>query len=110
MWSSPAEVVTLVKSAYIHNANPAAARAVLGVQHVNPSWTVNLVDEELATGVKLSWEGWLVLNPGDIVYCYADSPDVGFWVSGATLLGPPAFPPASQSLEEFLDQAHITPA
>lgn len=93
-FTCPANHVTLVKSFYAYNPETQAAQAALTVTTPRfPAWLyVANLDMQGTNG--LSWEGWVVLNPGDSVFVTTNGPNIRGWVSGAVLAGAPQFTPA----------------
>lgn len=97
-WATPDGCVTLVKSAYVYQAGVAAANVTLEVGQ--PGMPTSLVIQKFAlpVGGEGAWEGWFVLHPSDYVFVRSDVISVVAWVSGAVLLGPPPFAPATREL------------
>lgn len=84
----PAGMTTIVKSVIVQSHNTASstvACAAISAGADNPN--VSLVTGDLAANSSDTWEGWLVLSPGDFVNAYASAGLVDFWVSGAELPG-----------------------
>jgi hypothetical protein len=90
----PANCVTLVKSAYFYNQSSAASIATLRLLPVGVAWALYLLNETLQQNALGSWQGWVALNPGDLIQIELTGFPMAGWVSGAVLLGPPPFPPA----------------
>lgn len=92
---SPAENVTLVKSAVLHNNGSVQTdvRLLVGLSDVPVTIIGPVVT--LQAGASGYWEGWFVLNPGDYVQVQSTASGVDALVSGAVLNGPPLFPPAA---------------
>jgi|SRR5215469_3214369 len=95
-FTCPANSVTLIKSAYFENTSASSVEAILQVD-ASPSGTfVRLFDQTLPTNTVANWQGWAVLNPGDLVLVVVSAAGIHGWVSGAVLTGPPPFPPVDQ--------------
>jgi hypothetical protein len=91
----PTGYVTLVKSAYMLNSSAAALDFILIVQAAGQSYGQIIVSETLQSLTEFAWQGWIVLNPSDLVGGSISGADGHFWLSGAVLAGAPQFPPAS---------------
>lgn len=97
-WYCPANTVTLVKSAYFDNTGTAAGTMnMFSRTGAGPS-DVHILYATIDPNTTLAWEGWCVLNPGEYLYCQPMAAGLGGHVSGAILLGPPPFPPATTLL------------
>jgi len=92
-FTCPAGCVTLVKSLYAMNVDSAAGSISFGVVHPGMLREVWLSLAVLEPQTPYSWEGWLVLNPGDGITLTLNHAAMSGWVSGAVLTGPPPFPP-----------------
>jgi hypothetical protein len=91
-WTSPAGYVTLVKS--INAIAGAAGDFEVGVRPAGGAFQMSFVVQNIALGVPLRWDGWLVLNPDDQLYVFTAAGSLDVWISGAVLAGPNQFPPA----------------
>lgn len=98
IWTTPDAHITLLKSCYVYQAGVAAAavslevsQAGLGTSLIVHSWTLEVAGHD-------SWEGWIVLNPGDVAWVRTDVAGLVGWMSGAVLAGAPLFPPATRAL------------
>lgn len=97
-WSTPDNCVTLVKSIFITNQDPASHTVLVRIGSADAGTGQTVYQKSLATGEVVWFEHWFVLNPHDFVYVNTDGPNTLVWVSGAVLLGPPPFPPAATIL------------
>jgi len=107
---SPANHVTLVKSAYFYNQAAADSTDVLlSVYDPEVGIIVRIFTGIVPAGKAVEWQGWAVLNPGQGVYMNVPA-DVSAWVSGAVLSGPAQFPPTIGSLTKPADAAVPPPS
>jgi hypothetical protein len=94
-WVCPDNTVTLVKT--IHSFNPTAIAAdALVLARVPTANNVLLAQFSVPANQATTWNGWIVLNPGDAVWPFANAAGQAFWFSGAVLMGGPQFPPATR--------------
>lgn len=110
VWTSPPNFITLLKSAdfYQEAATTIYCRLIVRAVEVNVQHVV--VAQTLELGTPYHWDGWIVLNPGDSLWTFADAAGVESWVSGAILAGPPQFPPASREVVNQLPSDRPFPA
>jgi hypothetical protein len=95
-WVCPANTVTLVKSLYVYARPGAEAQVTLIAQDAGFDVGAYLFHEVVALDTVARWDGWCVLNPDDSVIVSVETGVVDGWLSGAVLLGPPPFPPATR--------------
>ena len=93
LWLSPNGYVTLVKSAQFWNEGAAAVTVQLICGSQADAIAIKPFIQEIQPGATAAWEGWVVLNPNDYVYVYANGGSLYAWVDGAVLAGPNQFPP-----------------
>lgn len=81
----PVGFVWIVKSLYAYNANAAPGLASVWVNKPTGADRVILLEQDLASAGRLSWEGWFVLESGDSLTTYGAVPEMTYMVSGALL-------------------------
>jgi hypothetical protein len=86
VYTVPPGYVLICKSVYVSNGGLAAATGhfqitAIGVAQI-PLNTWTLQPQETA-----EWNGWTVLNAGDLAQVISDQPSVYYWIAGALLSG-----------------------
>ena len=95
-WTCPAGHITIVKSFYAFNSAAAALTINMDVIPSGGLWQLYGTQQTVQPNASVSWQGWLVLNPGDIVQVVMSAAGGVAWVSGAVLVGSPTFPASVQ--------------
>ena len=88
VFSPSAGTTALLKSAYVDAvAGSPAGTASLYVSRPSGGSGHLLPLGPITGGESFSWEGWVVLEPGDEVHLVANTADCAYWLSGALLQG-----------------------
>lgn len=87
IYTSPANLTTIIKSIFV--ANYGAVDDIISMQvqrafHVSAYIFFNTA---LPATSKLEWNGWIVLEPGDIWTMHVNTATVSVWGNGALLPG-----------------------
>lgn len=85
LYVSAAGFATILKTVYVMPASPIDPDVELYVHSSLTGTQVWLLAGAVPKGKPFGWEGWIVLEPGDFIGCFADNPGVRFWASGAVL-------------------------
>lgn len=88
-FTCPGGMITLVKSAAFYNSDTASHTLDIELRTSAAAVIVTLYTGSLAAGATAAWDGWHVLNPGDLVVVTLGGASMSAWVSGAVLLGTP---------------------
>jgi len=83
----PAGETWILKSLLVNNQSGVASTVIVLVNRPTPAVPVRLYSESVAQGATRTWEGWLVLQPGDEVKVNASAVSVFVWASGTRLIG-----------------------
>jgi len=86
LFQVPANEIYLVKSAYV-SANGPSAEVILAVVNNASQTNIRLAQWSVSANDGDSWQGWIVVEPGDLVQATASVAGVSIWVSGAALPG-----------------------
>ena len=97
-FTSPAGYVTLVKSAYFSGGGAGPTKVQLSIIVPEISGAPAFFIGESSDSTIVTWQGWIVLNPGDAVVAYAAAGVTIVVISGAILAGPNQFPPGTRQL------------
>ena len=93
IFTAPANMIVLVKSALVYNGGSAAANVTLVAEMPSGNVVYVPISSALAAGTGIMWQGWFVLNPGYSVFVSSNQLPFNAWVSGAVLLGAPPVAP-----------------
>lgn len=85
VYTCPAGKTALIKDVRISALNGAVTRASVFAD--SGPRRVAIIDEALANLGVLSRQGFMVLEPGDTLGCFATGSDFHIWASGAELEG-----------------------
>jgi hypothetical protein len=81
----PAGETWLVKSVKVHNGGVGSLTIAVFVTSADGLTSVYFVNQSVAQGADVEWNGWLAAVPGDAVRYQLGGDGVNVWVSGAKL-------------------------
>lgn len=91
-WTCPAGHITIVKSFHAYNSSATAVSINMDVIPSGGQFQLYGSIQTVQPNTHFEWNGWIVLNPGDIVQVVTGGAGACAWVSGAVLVGSPTFP------------------
>ena len=98
----PNEVIILKSASIMAGEGPSVVQLLL-YSAVGPTYIL-LASKQLLLGETLAWEGWVVLQEGDYAQVYSDVAGVNYWLSGAVLIGEPAWHPITGPAQQGVPQ------
>lgn len=83
----PAGETWILKSMYLNNFAVATNTVSIFVTRPSTGIAVNIVVKTFSSGEIFTWDGWMVLAPGDQILGNASATIFQAWVSGSRLIG-----------------------
>jgi hypothetical protein len=94
----PDNITLIAKSAIAQNLGGGPGFLQLQAVPAGSASGFKLMEVDIAAAAPASWDGHIVLGPGDSLLMFADIADIGVWVSGTVLQGVGVIPPSTQTL------------